>query len=163
MSYSTVVSSRYVLLPGTNDICACRAMDRLDQGLLAFSSAKKGRFHNYLRRQHPGTEVDSASEIAATGRLSQCRRSPESFVFQHPVLNEGSGSASLGSMFVLLSFTGKFLTSEQICRMVTVLVGCGNGSLTPSFVATSLSREVVITIPPALPHMLYWAEAGFAA
>eukprot|EP01043_Picozoa_sp_COSAG02_P008510 COSAG02_NODE_274_length_26244_cov_36.943507_8_plen_138_part_00 len=137
-------------------------MERLDQGLLAFSTAKKGRFHNYLRQQHPRTEIDSASEIAATGRLSQCRRSPESFTLQHLVLNEDTGSVSSSSLFVLLSFTGKLLTADQVCRMATVLVGCGNGSLTPSFVARSLSREVVISIPAAQP-MLYWAEGGFTA
>lgn len=138
-------------------------MERLDQGLLAFSTAKKGRFHNYLRHPHSGTETDSASEHAATGRLSQCRRSAESFVVEHTGLIKGGGSVSSGSLFVLLSFTGKLLTADQVCRMVTVLVGCGIGSLTPSFVARSLSRETVITIPAAQPHSLYWAEGGFTA
>jgi hypothetical protein len=139
-------------------------MERLDAALLSFSTATKGRFHNYLRHLHPGImETDSASEFAATGRLSQCRRLDESFAHQHSRLDESGGSVTCRSLFVLLSFTGKLLTADQVCRMIPVLVGCGNGLLTPTVVARSLLREAVFTIPAAPRHLLYWAEGGFTA
>ena len=139
----------------------CRAIERLDAALLSFTSTKKGRFHNYLRHLHPGMATDSASEVAATGRLSQCRRLDESFTHEDSYLNDSS--VSCRSLFVLLSFTGKLLTAGQVCRMISVLVGCGNGLLTPTVVARSLLREAAFTIPAAPRNTLYWAEGGFTA
>ena len=74
-------------------VAVARAVERVDESMLLFG-AKKALFHNYMRKHAAppvggtGEEVtaaearrgvvDSASEAATTGRLSQCRRLPES-------------------------------------------------------------------------------------
>ena len=163
-----------------------RAFARLDAALLCFAKAKKGRFHNYLRRAEQGQQhsqpegvaraaaMDSACEAAADGRLSQCRRLDDSFIAssindcddtstgaQGAQRVECSSHATEGSLCVVLSFTGRLLSAEQVCRTATVLIGCGSGALPCEFVARSLQREVVCFIPAAPRALLYWAGGGF--
>ena len=152
---------------------ACRAMKRLDEALLCFSKAKKGRFHNYLRALARGTvtqlheegrrlRVDSGCEAAAAGRLTQCRRLDYSH-YHEQITDHDDWTKCMASLSIVLSFTGRSLSAEQVCRMVTVLIGSATQALPSQFVERSLDREVVFTIAAAPRSMIYWAEGGFTA
>ena len=150
-----------------------RTMARLDKALLCFSKAKKGRFHNYLRPCAQSTlssvredghkpNVDSDCEAAAAGRLSQCRRLDH--WYQHKQVSDYANCATWTGLYsIVLSFTGRSLSAEQVCRMMTVLIGCATSEISHELVERSLEREVVFTIPPAPLSMIYWAEGGFTA
>ena len=62
---------------------------------------------------------------------------------------------------VVLSFTGRHLTADQVCRIITILTACGSAALPDGFVARSLRREAVFFIPPAPHDMIYWSGGGF--